>query len=297
MAYAKVASEFYDGGGREGDSATTVERVSYGSNVGASFGTAAFGCVLMACCLAALFWNERRFVARRSLLGSAAKAATEYGGRATDGRLVRVLGRCAGRAALGDAECRVFAPEGALALKRVVEYYVWIERSSRSEKKELGGSTKVTTTYTYARGWSASAVDSSRFKESSTHRNPTNFPFKSSAWRSTDAKLAPASQKDDKGSSGLALSEELARQLEAWTPLAACVQYDLERTQCVGAVEPSVGHSRARRLGVSRVRQKLWERAASRRVSKLSSVRGLDRMFARVSFGVSQNRGGIVFPK
>ena len=55
-------------------------------------------------------------------------------------------------------------------LKRTVEMYEWIETSETKDEE---------TTYSYSKEWSEKVVDSSNFKKSSDHTNPTYMPYDS----------------------------------------------------------------------------------------------------------------------
>ena len=66
-------------------------------------------------------------------------------------------------------------PGPYLQLKREVEVYAWVERTTSKEEKQLGGSTETTTQYDYFQEWTrAESVKSgSDFKFPDGHRNPT----------------------------------------------------------------------------------------------------------------------------
>jgi hypothetical protein len=60
----------------------------------------------------------------------------------------------------------------AFSIERNVEMYQWREHSESKTKENAGGSTETTTTYTYDKGWSSSAQDSTSFHEQTGHVNP-----------------------------------------------------------------------------------------------------------------------------
>ena len=53
----------------------------------------------------------------------------------------------------------------AIAIKRHVEYYQWVEHSESKSEDKLGGKEVTTTTYTYSQQWVSSPVQSSQFKD------------------------------------------------------------------------------------------------------------------------------------
>jgi len=57
--------------------------------------------------------------------------------------------------------------------------YQWHEQKQEKTEKQLGGSEKKVTTYTYSRQWSKKHIDSSQFKERKGHENPAAFPVQS----------------------------------------------------------------------------------------------------------------------
>jgi hypothetical protein len=53
----------------------------------------------------------------------------------------------------------------AIALRRTVEYYQWVEHSQTKKEDKLGGKEVSTTTYTYSKQWVSSPVQSSQFHD------------------------------------------------------------------------------------------------------------------------------------
>jgi len=64
---------------------------------------------------------------------------------------------------LSDAQFGVGAK--AIALRRTVEYYQWVEHSQEKKEDKLGGKEVTTTTYTYSREWVSRPIDSGQFKD------------------------------------------------------------------------------------------------------------------------------------
>jgi hypothetical protein len=66
--------------------------------------------------------------------------------------------------------------------------FQWTEHKSSRSQKNLGGSETTATTYSYQKEWSESAVDSSRFREAGSHRNPP-MPVSSATIDSPEVRL------------------------------------------------------------------------------------------------------------
>lgn len=69
--------------------------------------------------------------------------------------------------------------ENAISLTRKVEMYQWKETIETKTEKQLGGSEKQIKTYSYNKIWSASLIDSSKFKDQEGHQNPATMPLSS----------------------------------------------------------------------------------------------------------------------
>ena len=162
---------------------TTTE--SWGSRLGNSIKGVIVGLGLFVLGFPVLFWNEGNSVKTAKALdeGEGACVALESAAKVDpgmDGRLVHVSGKADTKDVLADEEFGV--SETAIALIRKVEMYQWKETSKTEERKNAGGSVTKTTTYTYSKGWSGRAIDSSEFKEAG-HDNPGAFEFPSRTQR------------------------------------------------------------------------------------------------------------------
>lgn len=62
---------------------------------------------------------------------------------------------------------------------RTVEMYQWDEKSDATSSDKLGGSQTTTTTYTYAKVWDDTPIDSSMFHEKTGHENPATWKYSS----------------------------------------------------------------------------------------------------------------------
>jgi cbb3-type cytochrome oxidase subunit 3 len=132
------------------------------------------GLVLVIAGIYFLFWNEGRAIQTyRALADGAGRVVSIDSGRvdpANDGKLVHITGPVKPRGAIADPDFPIEA-NGALAVIREVEMYQWVEESESKMEKNLGGSETTTTTYSYAREWRTSRVDSSNFRQPG-HDNP-----------------------------------------------------------------------------------------------------------------------------
>ena len=156
---------------------TTTE--SWGSRLGSSLRGVLIGLAMFVAGFPVLFWNEGNSVktARAIDEGEGAcisvdsneKVDAEY-----EGKLVHMSGKADTKDVLTDAVFGLSAT--AIKLKRNVEMYQWIEESRTTEKKKMGGSVEKTTTYTYKKDWSSTAINSGEFKEAG-HDNPGAIEF------------------------------------------------------------------------------------------------------------------------
>jgi hypothetical protein len=60
----------------------------------------------------------------------------------------------------------------AIKLRRVLEMYQWEESTNSNTEEHWGGDTTTTTEYTYSQRWSANLIDSDKFHQSESYRNP-----------------------------------------------------------------------------------------------------------------------------
>jgi len=126
-----------------------------------------------------LFWNEHRAVDRYDALRGAESQTVAvnplYIDPANDGKVVHFSANITnGGDALVDT---VFGFESdGLTLRREAEMYQWVETSSTSSKKDVGGGKTKTTTYTYDKEWKSYLVSTSNFKQSG-YTNPTTMEY------------------------------------------------------------------------------------------------------------------------
>lgn len=160
--------------GREG-SFTEVTRTSLGSRVKGALAGVVIGIAMVPGAAWMLFWNEGRAVQTAQSLGEGAGAvqAAEAGrvDAAMEGRLVHASAPLAVAGPLRDPDFGV-QTTGAVRLVRSVEMYQWREERRSETRTNLGGAQETATIYNYTRGWSAQAIDSSRFRQPEGRFNP-----------------------------------------------------------------------------------------------------------------------------
>lgn len=145
-----------------------VKTTGYGTRVGRSFKAIGTGLLLFIGGTALLWWNEGRAVKTDKMLNEAEKACVVMDNpdkidRTLDGELVCATAVANTTDSLTDQLYGVGA--NAIALKRKVEYYQWVEHSKSESKDKLGGKEETTTTYTYTQEWVDKPVESSKFKD------------------------------------------------------------------------------------------------------------------------------------
>lgn len=165
--------------------ATTVTTsTSWFSRLGNSFKNIFIGFILVIGAIVLLFWNEGRAVkTEQSLkegLSVVISASSSKRDPNNDGKLIHFSGLAQVQSILADGEFGVSG--NALKMKRVIEVYQWKEEAKSKTIEKVGGGTETTTTYTYSKDWSDRLIDSSNFKESEQHQNPTAKLFKDKEW-------------------------------------------------------------------------------------------------------------------
>ena len=160
------------------DSFTEITNESWFSRIGNAIKGIVFGLILFVVAFPVLFWNEGRAVERYKTLkegaGAVISAIADTVDPANAGKLVHLTGDAVTSAKLVDKE--IGLTTDGLKLNREVEIYLWEESSSSETKKNVGGSTTTETTYSYAKGWVDSPIDSSSFKKPSGHTNTGSLP-------------------------------------------------------------------------------------------------------------------------
>ncbi len=136
---------------------------------------AVIGIILVVVAIWALFWNEGRSIkAYRALTegaGIVVSASAVEIAPANEGKLIHVSGKVTPDGVPADPEFGISAG-GAVAIRREVEMYQWVEKSQSRSETKLGGAEETVTTYTYAREWKSGRENSGDFRQPEGHENP-----------------------------------------------------------------------------------------------------------------------------
>ena len=147
---------------------TETTTTGYGTRVGNSFKAIGSGFLLFVLGTALLWWNEGRAVKTEKMLDEAGSAYVEMENpnkkdASLEGELICATAMATTEDSLSDAQFGIGAK--AIALRRTVEYYQWVEHSQTKKEDKLGGKEVTTTTYTYSKQWVSSPVQSSQFHD------------------------------------------------------------------------------------------------------------------------------------
>lgn len=145
-----------------------VTTTGYGTRVGNSFKAIGSGILLFCLGTALLWWNEGRAVKTEKMLDEAGNAYVDMENpnkkdASLDGELICGTAMATTEDSLSDAQFGVGAK--AIALRRTVEYYQWVEHAQEKKEDKLGGKEVTTTTYTYTKEWTSRPVESAQFKD------------------------------------------------------------------------------------------------------------------------------------
>ena len=169
------------------------------------------GALLLLIGPALLFLNENTNARRSQAIAQSGGPVTRLTpGRANpdyDGKLVYISGVTNIGKPLADP---IFTPplKAAIALKRQVEMYQWQEQEKPQTMKTVEGDEVTRSVPKYTKVWSSQLIDSSAFKQLTTHRNPLKMPFQSKIFRAPDVNVG-----------GFKLSAGLANQLDTYQAL------------------------------------------------------------------------------
>lgn len=136
---------------------------------------AVIGIILVIAAIWALVWNEGRSIkAYRALTegaGVVVSVSAEEIAPSNEGKLIHISGKLTPGGVPTDPEFGI-AADGAVAIRREVEMYQWVEKSESRSETKLGGSEQTVTTYTYSREWKSGREDSGDFRQPEGHENP-----------------------------------------------------------------------------------------------------------------------------
>ena len=155
-----------------------VTTTGYGTRVGNSFKAIGSGFLMFILGTALLWWNEGRAVKTEKMLDEAGNAYVEMENpnkkdASLDGELICGSAMATTEDSLSDAQFGIGAK--AIALRRSVEYYQWVEHEQTKREDKLGGKEVTTTTYTYSKQWVSSPVHSSQFHDPAYQNKNTVF--------------------------------------------------------------------------------------------------------------------------
>jgi hypothetical protein len=147
---------------------TETTTTGYGTRVGNSFKAIGSGLLMFVLGTALLWWNEGRAVKTEKMLDEAGSAYVEMPNpekkdASLEGELVCATAMATTEDSLTDAQFGVGAK--AIAIRRSVEYYQWVEHAQTKKEDKLGGKEVTTTTYTYSKQWVSSPIQSSSFHD------------------------------------------------------------------------------------------------------------------------------------
>ena len=147
---------------------TETTTTGYGTRVGNSFKAIGSGLLLFVLGTALLWWNEGRAVKTEKMLDEAGSKYVEMENpnkkdASLEGELICGTAMATTEDSLTDADFGIGAK--AIALRRTVEYYQWVEHAQTKKEDKLGGKEVTTTTYTYSKQWVSSPVQSSQFHD------------------------------------------------------------------------------------------------------------------------------------
>jgi hypothetical protein len=147
---------------------TETTRTSYGKRLGNSLGGIVVGLLLFIAGTVLIWWNEGRAVKTDKMLKEAQGQVVEMPDisrvdPAFEGKLIHATGLATTADSLVDSQFKVGTR--AIALRRNVEYYQWVEHAESQSKDKLGGAQETTTTYTYDLQWVSTPVNSADFHD------------------------------------------------------------------------------------------------------------------------------------
>ncbi|MDP1603505.1 MAG: TMEM43 family protein [Legionella sp.] len=158
-----------------------VTTQSWGSRLKDAFVGILIGILLVAAAVYIVFWNENHGLHTAQSLTEVEKQLLAVSPSPIDSknnlRVLYLNGLATTQDKLKDTVLNIEMK--AIALIRTVEMYQWQEDTQTKTEKQMGGSEKTLKTYSYKKVWSEHLIDSSTFKEPSTHQNPTTMPVQS----------------------------------------------------------------------------------------------------------------------
>ena len=145
-----------------------VTTTGYGTRVGNSFKAIGAGFILFCIGTVLLWWNEGRAVKTEKMLDEAGNAYVEMTDpnkkdASLEGELICGTALATTEDSLSDSQFGIGTK--AIALRRSVEYYQWVEHAQEKHEDKMGGKEVTTTTYTYSKEWVNSPIESASFHD------------------------------------------------------------------------------------------------------------------------------------
>ena len=166
------------------DQFTEVTTKSWGSRLMDSIRGLFFGLILIIGSLILLWWNEGRAIHTENDLKDGSKNVVHLQTNVplpeNEDKLVHLTGTVNTTDTLIDPDFNIYT--NAIALERNVLFYQWEETSEEKTEKELGGSEKTTTTYSYSKNWVSNKINSNNFKKPEGHINNSAYSYSNSAY-------------------------------------------------------------------------------------------------------------------
>jgi hypothetical protein len=166
-----------------GDSFSETSYRGLGDNLIDSIKGVVVGICMFLVSFPILWWNEGR-TDMSTVAKTAVVIKADASDSAGDGKLVAVTSPLKNDGLLGDAD--FLKPGPYAALDRRVEMYAWVEKVTKTEKKQLGGGKKIVTTYDYVKEWTDRPASSDDFRYPEGHENPS-MAFHSRDWQADKA--------------------------------------------------------------------------------------------------------------
>ena len=147
---------------------TETTTTGYGTRVGRSFKGILSGLLMFIAATALLWWNEGRAVKTDKMLNEVGGNYVEMENpnkkdASLEGELICGTALATTEDSLIDAQFGIGSK--AIAIRRTVEYYQWVEHVQETRKDKLGGKEEITREYTYSPQWVSYPVQSSEFHD------------------------------------------------------------------------------------------------------------------------------------
>lgn len=161
-------------GNQMSDTITATTHTSWFTRLKNSVVGVLVGLLLVVGMVVLLFWNEGRAVQTARSLAEGAGLVVSVPADAVDaaneGKLVHASGAVTTSHRPTDETFGIIA--GGVRLERRAEMFQWKESSESRTEDKLGGGQETVTTYTYAKVWEDTPIDSAQFQQPAGHANP-----------------------------------------------------------------------------------------------------------------------------